>query len=269
MTKNPSNENKFVQVADTLLPTDAGPIDSVDPKPYSDERRRTKARERSQRRFERHLDAGPVGLLGPPSPRSTGRYRGGRRHRRGDVRSALLLLIAESPRHGYELMQAIGDRSRGAWQPSPGSVYPALQQLQDEGLVRIEADDAKRGVAHLTPAGEQYVEEFEKELSQVWESSKGNDTASLREAVHGISLAARQVGQVGSPEHVAAAIAALAATQRELYAILATEPAKVDVPEQEVKVATEASAAPRSKKPRKRASAKKPTERAKSSNKGS
>ena len=224
MPKKAPKESKIAALADTLLPTDAGPIDSVDPKPYSDDRRMTRARERSQRRFERHLDAGPVGMLSSPSPRSTGRYRGGRRHRRGDVRSALLLLIAEQPRHGYELMQAIGERSNGAWQPSPGSVYPALQQLQDEGLVRVEEDESKRGIAHLTPAGEQYVEEFNAELSHVWESSKGNDIKSLRDAMHGIGLAARQVGQVGTAEHVAAAVAALNATQRELYAILATEP---------------------------------------------
>lgn len=227
MSKKTPKDNKLVQLAETLIPTDAGPIDSVDPKPYSDESRRTRARERSQRRFERHLDAGPVGVLSPPTPRSTGRYRGGRRHRRGDVRSALLLLVAEQPRHGYELMQAINERSEGAWRPSPGSVYPALQQLQDEGLVRIEADDAKRGVAHLTPAGEQYVAEFDTELAQVWDSSRTNDTSSLREAVHGIGLAARQVNQVGAPEQIAAAQTLLANTQRQLYAILATDPVEL------------------------------------------
>lgn len=263
MPKKSAKDNKLVQIADTLLPADAGPIDSVDPKPFTDDSRRTRARERSQRRFERHLDAGPVGLLGPPSPRSTGRYRGGRRHRRGDVRSALLLLIAEQPRHGYELMQAIGERSEGAWQPSPGSVYPALQQLQDEGLVRVEADDSRRGVAHLTPAGERYVKEFGTELSQVWESSKGNDTASLREAVHGISLAARQVGQVGSPEHVAAAAELLASTQRELYAILATAPSVVKSKSATGDNSTESGRVAVTKKPRKSTTAKKAPVKAK------
>lgn len=257
MPKKPTKDSKLVQLADTLLPVDAGMIDSVDPKPYSDDRRRTRARERSQRRFERHLDAGPLGLLGPTSPRSTGRYRGGRRHRRGDVRSALLLLIAEQPRHGYELMQSIGERSEGSWQPSPGSVYPALQQLQDEGLVRVEEDDSKRGIAHLTPAGEQYVEEFQTELAQVWESSKGNDTASLREAVHGIGLAARQVGQVGSPEHVAAAGELLAATQRELYAILATDPSLLRPTGVDAEVTTQSTSQPAVKKARKPAATKK------------
>ena len=263
MPKKPTKDNKFVQIADTLLPADAGTIDSVDPKPFTDDSRRTRARERSQRRFERHLDAGPLGLLGPPSPRSTGRYRGGRRHRRGDVRSALLLLIAEQPRHGYELMQAIGERSEGAWQPSPGSVYPALQQLQDEGLVRVEADDSRRGVAYLTPAGEQYVEEFGTERSQVWDSSRGNDTSSLREAVHGISLAARQVGQVGSPEHVAAAAELLASTQRDLYAILATEPAAMKPKSATDDGSTGSNQAVVAKKPRKPATAKKPSVKAK------
>ncbi len=263
MPSKPTKDNKLVQLADTLLPADAGTIDSVDPKPYSDDSRRTRARERSQRRHERHLDAGPLGLLGPPSPRSTGRYRDGRRHRRGDVRAALLLLIAEAPRHGYELMQAIGERSQGAWQPSPGSVYPALQQLQDEGLVRVETDDSKRGIAHLTSSGEKYVEEFGTELSQVWESSKGNNTGSLREAVRGISLAARQVGQVGSPEHVAAAAELLAATQRELYAILATEPTLVETSTKRNGATVDDGSQGSVKKIRKQTSTKKPTAKAK------
>jgi len=78
-----------------------------------------------------------------------------------------LLLISESPRHGYELMQAIGERTEGAWTPSPGSVYPALQQLQDEGLVQVEADQSKRGIASLTSEGDTYVEENRETLSRV------------------------------------------------------------------------------------------------------
>src|SRR5213079_3522103 len=93
---------------------------------------------------------GPWG--GPPfGPRGFG---GGRRRRmrRGDVRAAVLVLLAEEPRNGYGLMQEIERRSDGVWRPSPGSVYPALQQLEDEGLVRSTESDGRR-VFELTEAG--------------------------------------------------------------------------------------------------------------------
>lgn len=177
---------------------------------------------RSDRRFGPGTDAG----FGPPRGRPGGRHRGGRRHRRGDVRFALLLLISESPRHGYELMQAIGEQTQGAWTPSPGSVYPALQQLQDEGLVAVKTDESNRGIATLTADGERYVEENREVMLRVWDSAKTNDTSSLRDAAHGIVQAARQVGQVGTVEQVAAATAVLVGAQRELYLILATDPAE-------------------------------------------
>jgi len=78
------------------------------------------------------------------------------RARRGDVRTALLLLLDEGPRNGYQLMQEIENRSGGAWRPSPGSVYPALSQLEDEGLVRAEEQDGRRTFV-LTEAGKAYV----------------------------------------------------------------------------------------------------------------
>src|SRR5688500_2490305 len=76
----------------------------------------------------------------------------GPRRRRGDVRAALLALLAEEPRNGYQLMQEIENRSEGVWRPSPGSVYPALQQLEDEGLIRSEESDGRK-VFRLTEAG--------------------------------------------------------------------------------------------------------------------
>lgn len=190
------------------------------------EGRGRRERGRHPRRSERRFGPGPEEGFGPPRGRSGGRHRGGRRHRRGDVRFALLLLISESPRHGYELMQAIGEQTQGAWTPSPGSIYPALQQLQDEGLVEVKADESKRGIATLTADGESYVEENREAMTRVWDSVKTNDTSSLRDAAHGIVQAARQVGQVGTVEQVAAATAVLVGAQRELYLILATDPAE-------------------------------------------
>src|SRR3954470_22162019 len=91
-----------------------------------------------------------------------------RRMRRGDVRAAALVLLAEEPRNGYGLMQEIEERSEGEWRPSPGSVYPTLAQLQDEGLIR-ERDDAGRKAYELTDEGRTYVEEHRAALGTPWE----------------------------------------------------------------------------------------------------
>ena len=78
----------------------------------------------------------------------------GRKARRGDIRTAALLLLAEEPRNGYQIMQEVEERSDGVWRPSPGSVYPALQQLEDEGLIRSQEDDGRK-LFELTDAGTQ------------------------------------------------------------------------------------------------------------------
>jgi DNA-binding PadR family transcriptional regulator len=83
--------------------------------------------------------------------------RRGPRAKRGDVRAAALALLAEEPKNGYQIIQEIGERSDGLWRPSPGSVYPALQQLEDEGLIRAEADDSGRRAYRLTDEGSSYV----------------------------------------------------------------------------------------------------------------
>src|SRR5215208_1704044 len=98
-------------------------------------------------------DGGPWGFPGRRGPRA----------RRGDVRAALLVLLAEEPRNGYQLMQEIEQRSDGTWRPSPGSVYPALQQLEDEGLVRVEPGDGRKAYT-LTDEGRAHVEARRDEL---------------------------------------------------------------------------------------------------------
>src|ERR1700704_5129922 len=99
---------------------------------------------------------GPGVAFGPGGP--FGPFGRGRKARRGDVRTAALLLLAEEPRNGYQIMQELEERSEGLWRPSPGSVYPALQQLEDEGLIRSEEADGRR-LYHLTEAGRAYVAE--------------------------------------------------------------------------------------------------------------
>ena len=124
---------------------------------------------RAARRHGGHRGYGPGQRLDRPRPLRPGGFgpfgRGGRgkRARRGDVRAAILLLLDEEPRNGYQLMQEIEERSEGVWRPSPGSVYPALQQLEDEGLVRSDETDGRRAF-QLTDAGRTYVEENREAL---------------------------------------------------------------------------------------------------------
>src|SRR3954454_7710385 len=149
----------------------------------------------------------------------------GRRRRasRGDVRTAALLLLAEEPRNGYQIMQELEQRSDGLWRPSPGSVYPALQQLEDEGLIRSEEADGRR-LYHLTDAGRAYVAERPEDQPAPWETFTDNvsdqhgETAAL---MRDVAMAFAQVMRAGSEAQLAEASKVLAETRRSLYRILA------------------------------------------------
>ena len=155
---------------------------------------------------------------GPPFGPGFGR---GPRARRGDVRAALLVLLAEEPRNGYGLMQEIEARSNGAWRPSPGSVYPALSQLEDEGLVRA-TESGGRKLFELTDAGRTYVTENADELGTPWEQVGGDESVGeMRTLVFSVGAAVMQVVQAGTPEQVAEAAKVLEETRRSLYRILA------------------------------------------------
>ncbi|MFY0407993.1 PadR family transcriptional regulator [Solicola sp. PLA-1-18] len=168
---------------------------------------------------------GPMGPgFGPPDGRGRGR-RGGRGRARGDVRNAVLALLAQEPMHGYQIIQEVKERTGGVWSPSPGSVYPILAQLGDEGLVRTEKAEG-RSVVHLTDDGTAYVEEHRDELDAVWESvdGAGNDGfRELRGAIPELAGAAMQVAQVGRPEQVTEAIAILKDARRRIYLLLADD----------------------------------------------
>jgi DNA-binding PadR family transcriptional regulator len=151
----------------------------------------------------------------------------GRRSRakRGDVRAAALLLLAEEPRNGYQLMEEIERRSGGAWRPSPGSIYPALAQLEDEGLVRAE-EAAGRRAYQLTPDGEAYVEEHRDALGSPWdEAGEGvpDELVDLRTLIAHVGMATLQVGQSGDEKQIAEAKKVLSETRKSLYRILADE----------------------------------------------
>ena len=179
---------------------------------------------------------GPGGPFGPGfgpggfGPRGRGfgpgrRGPGGRGRRgRGDVRLAVLALVAEQPRHGYEIIQEVAERSGGRWKPSPGSVYPTLSQLEDEGLVSVEKTDGRR-VVQLTEAGTTYVAEHREELDKVWtafdsEEEDGPD-AALWQQLAQLHAAAQQVMATGTPEQLATATETLTEARKTLYRLLA------------------------------------------------
>jgi DNA-binding PadR family transcriptional regulator len=150
----------------------------------------------------------------------------GKRVRRGDVRAAALSLLAEEPRNGYQIIQEIAERSGGLWQPSPGSVYPALQQLEDEGLIQAEAPEGGRRQYVLTSEGREYVDTHAEEVRAPWDevaSSVGSDAIELRNLVGQVAIAAMQVVRVGTGDQAAQARKILTNARRGLYAILAAE----------------------------------------------
>jgi DNA-binding PadR family transcriptional regulator len=149
--------------------------------------------------------------------------RRGPKARRGDVRTAILLLLTEEPRNGYQLMQEIEQRSGGAWRPSAGSVYPAIQQLEDEGLVSSE-DDGGRTVLHLTDAGRAHVDERDPEQPAPWEQMAddvGDEMRAMWGTFREIATALAQITQTGSEAQWAEARRLLAETRRRLYLMLA------------------------------------------------
>src|SRR5262245_42437501 len=136
-----------------------------------------------------------------------GGFPRGPRARRGDVRAAALLLLAEGPLNGYQIMQEIEKRSDGLWRPSPGSVYPALAQLEDEGLIRSEEVGDRRTYV-LTDAGRAHVEERRDELGAPWEQMTGSvddDVAALFREMRRVGMAAGQIGHLGNSSQVAKA----------------------------------------------------------------
>jgi len=151
--------------------------------------------------------------------------RGGGRARRGDVRAAILALLAEKPMHGYEMIQELDERTGGAWKPSPGSVYPTLTMLEDEGLVTAVESDGKRRYT-LTEAGSQAV--AEREGPAPWEQVvTGANPAifELKDVLGSTMSAVQQVFRAGTPAQQAKAVEILTDTRRRLYEVLATEEA--------------------------------------------
>jgi DNA-binding PadR family transcriptional regulator len=177
--------------------------------------------------FQFEMRGGP----GQFGPKLRGPGRRGPRVRRGDVRAAILDLLAEGEHdeqawNGYQLIQEIGERTQGVWRPSAGSVYPALQQLEDEGLIRAEAGEDRRRNYTLTDEGRAYVEAHRDELRAAWDAVTGSvDDAMFQ--IHALArqvmMATVQVAQAGSPAQVKQASKILGDTRKALYRILAAD----------------------------------------------
>jgi DNA-binding PadR family transcriptional regulator len=162
----------------------------------------------------RHVRGGGFG--GPP-------FGGGRgRRRRGDVRTALLLLLAEEPRNGYQLMQEIEERSDGRWRPSPGSVYPSLSQLEDEGLIRATELDGQKAF-EITDTGREHLAERGEQAPPWDDGDDEHPSKDLRGLIGGVAEATMLVAKRGSEEQVGRAVAVLKEARRQLYKILAED----------------------------------------------
>ena len=148
--------------------------------------------------------------------------RGRRRASRGDIRAALLSLLAEAPASGYALIKAIGDKTDGLWVPSPGSVYPTLQQLVDEELIAPSGEGRKTEYT-LTDAGRAYVDEHADELAAAWQAapSRSGADAELFTSIGKLMGAIHQLRFVASDEQRSQAAAKIDALRKDLYALLA------------------------------------------------
>ena len=143
--------------------------------------------------------------------------------RRGDVRAATLDVLTVEPMNGYQVIQQIADRSGGVWKPSPGSVYPTLQQLEDEGLVEARPGESRR-LLQLTAEGRAYVEEHPEEMSATWrafDATAEQETDDLKPLIGQVMSAVWQIVVSGTAQQQAEAAEILAATRRDLYGLLA------------------------------------------------
>lgn len=176
---------------------------------------------------------GGGGFFGPAwgpvfgnDPRRGG--RGGPRVRRGDVRSAILDVLASSADelNGYQIGQQIAERTNDAWRPSPGSIYPTIAQLEDEGLVLVSHEGGRKTIG-LTDAGRAYVEQNAETLSAVWDVFQSDDEPGhdpYKQALVQTVTAIWQISATGTPDQRERARAILEDTRRKLYGVLADGP---------------------------------------------
>jgi DNA-binding PadR family transcriptional regulator len=179
-------------------------------------------------------DHGHGPWAGERGPRTGDRKRRGSRARRGDTRAAVLALLAEQPLNGYQVIQEIGERSGGVWRPSPGSVYPTLQQLQDEGLIQAEPGEAGHRGYVLTDSGREYVSAHPDELRAPWDvvaGGTGSAAIEMRTMMGQLAMAAFQVTGAGTDAQQIQARQILADSRKALYRLLADSQDEPTTPE--------------------------------------
>ena len=142
------------------------------------------------------------------------------------MRAAVLALLSEKgAQHGYAIMNELAERSGGLWRPSPGSVYPVLSQLQDEGLVVVEESEGRRNFS-LTEAGRTYVAEHPEEMTEPWrvaEAGPMKRIQSIMAAMAALGAAVEQVTRLGDETQAEQAVAVLDDARKRMYRILAED----------------------------------------------
>ncbi len=165
---------------------------------------------------------GPFGPNGPMGPASRGRGKG----RRGHVRTAILALLADEPLNGYQIMQTLADRTQGVWRPSPGAVYPALSQLEDEGLIESFDNEGQKAF-RLTGSGREAAAAVEdKPWEMVNEAVAGWNPDQIRvlwKELGGLAGALKEITRSGDAAQIEAASRLVADTRRKLYGLLAAD----------------------------------------------
>lgn len=148
--------------------------------------------------------------------------RGTRRANRGDVRLAILSLLSEEASNGYGLIKMIAEKTGNAWSPSPGSVYPTLQQLVDEELIS-PLGDGRRTEYELTETGRQYVSEHGEQIARAWDATPGRSDAEVAfyESVSRLKGVIHQFRHFATDEQRTAATEKLDEARRALYLLLA------------------------------------------------
>jgi DNA-binding PadR family transcriptional regulator len=146
---------------------------------------------------------------------------GGGRRRRGDIRTAVLSALEESPAHGYEIIQRFEEKTAGAWRPSAGSIYPTLQLLEDEGLVRSYERDGKK-VYELTDEGRATAAQRVEEGGSPWASGQiSRKYKDFGDAMRQLALASRQAAMTGNPEVMGKVVEILTDARKRIYTLLA------------------------------------------------
>ena len=147
----------------------------------------------------------------------------GSRARRGDMQAAILGLLAEKPMHGYQVIQELAERSGGVWTPGPGSVYPTLQAMEEQGLVTGEQDGSRR-VFTLTDTGRAALGSQEHDREPMpWEqiAQASGPRLAMRQSIGTLFAASAQIERTGTDDQVERAVALLDQTRKALYLLLA------------------------------------------------